>query len=97
MSSEENVTERGIPTTSDVYRTTWIDYDYPSTAVVDAVAEATGRDQMDLERLQAYVDGDALDALLTEGTASDVSVTFTYGDVEVRVTARGDVDVRRYH
>jgi len=93
MSSDENLMDRTATAGPVVRRTTWTDYEYPSTAVVEAVADTTGRDQRDLEKLQTYVDGDALDALLTGPGDGRLEVTFRYGDVDVHVRASGDLEV----
>ncbi|UIP01520.1 hypothetical protein Hbl1158_15400 (plasmid) [Halobaculum sp. CBA1158] len=79
-----------------VHRTDWTDFESPSTAVVVAVADATGRDQTELDVLNESVDGDALDALVTE-SASSVDVTFEYAGVDVRVSSDGwlELEVER--
>lgn len=61
-------------------------YDSPVTAVAEAVSTATGRDQADLEPLQYTVDADALDRLFEDAGAEELVVSFTYEDVQVRVT-----------
>lgn len=76
-----------------MYRSDWTEYDHPSTAVVEAVVAATGRDHTDLDALADYVDGDALDSLLVNA-ADRVEVSFAYDDVDVRVSATGAIRVR---
>lgn len=67
-----------------------------TTAIVDAVAETTGRDPMEMPPLQEYLDVDALEELVT-GRSNDapgtVQVTFTYGEVSVRADSTGTVEV----
>ena len=75
----------------------WGDGDRPSTAIVDAVAEATGRELRQLPPLFQTVDADALDALLAFGYHErdvPLEVTFTYVGIEVTVTATGSIELR---
>lgn len=72
----------------------WQEYEYPSTAVIELVAEATGRDQTELAPLYDHVDSDALDSLLTGPSEGDLELSFDYDDVFVRVTGSGVVEVR---
>ena len=69
-------------------------YDSPATAVAEAVATATDSEQTDLEPLQYSVDADALDRLFDDASAEDLSVSFSYEGVEVRVD-RQHVEVWR--
>lgn len=64
----------------------------PSTAVVFAVADALGRDELDLPPLGDAVDPDALNALLPTAS-SDVTVTFRYAGFEIDV-GTGAVELR---
>ena len=63
-----------------------------SEAVIQTVAEATGRDPTDLDQLFDVLDPDALDDLFGEWTAedphSDPSVVFSYAGC--RVSVNGD-------
>lgn len=62
----------------------------PSTAVVEAVATAEGRDPGDVpEPLYESVDTDALEAMIA--SMDEGQVTFTYHGYEVAVDADGDV------
>ena len=66
----------------------------PSTAVVEAVADALGCEPFDLSPLQHHVDADALDALVAGGTDDDgdgVRVTFEYEEFEVTVDSDAGV------
>ena len=58
--------------------------EYPSTAVVLAVADELGRDELDLPPLGDVVDPDALDTLLRRAS-SDAIVTFRYAGFEIDV------------
>lgn len=64
-----------------------------STALVEAIAAATDRDQTDLTPLYEYVDVDALDALLDVSTGDPVDVAFTYDGIRVRVSSVGRIEV----
>ena len=68
----------------------------PSTAVVEAVADALGREPFDLSPLQHHVDADALDALVASRTGEDgdgVRVTFEYEEFEVSVDSDGGIEI----
>jgi len=69
------------------------DAESPSTAVVDAVALATGRDPLDLPILEDVLDTDALDVLVTHSAAATTRVSFTYGGVDVVVDSAGGIVV----
>lgn len=65
-----------------------------SHRVVDAVADATGVDPLDLPPLYERVDPDALDALFRDaGGASVASVRFEFSGCEVLVRGSGQVEV----
>lgn len=70
----------------------------PSTAVVNAVAEAVGRDPTELPPLQRTIDADALDEMFGETLGgrprTSGSVTFEYCGCSVVVLADGEVVVR---
>jgi hypothetical protein len=83
----------GFQMTTGTQSREWLEYDYPSTAVVELVAEATGRQQEDLPPLYDHVDSDALDSLLTGASSSRLELSFVYGGVSVRVTGAGAVEV----
>lgn len=69
------------------------DADAPSTAVVEAVALATGRDPLDLPVLEESLDTDALDALVTHSADRTTRVSFTYDGVDVVVDSSGGIVV----
>lgn len=73
-------------------RSEWTEFGSPSTAVVVAVAEATGTDQAELGVLNDYIDGDALDALIAD-SPRPVEVTFEYDGMEVYVSSEGELTV----
>jgi len=77
-------------------RATWDGSTAPSTAVVEAVARATGRDPLEMPCLHDVLDVDALDRMLTADRAralGSVSVSFTYGEAYVWVDSAGTVEV----
>ena len=88
----DNNTTLGATRGALVHRTDWTDYESPSTAVVVAVANATGADQRELAVLNDHIDGDALDALVTD-SPSTVEVSFDYDGVGVTVSADGTIDI----
>lgn len=69
----------------------------PSTAVLDAVAVASGTDPTTFPPLYSCVDSDALDSLLVPGDAtgftSSVEISFSYAGHEVLVRSDGVVVV----
>lgn len=62
----------------------------PSTAVVEAVARATGRDPTTLDPLYEAIDPDALDRLIRSSAdrSGDATVRFSY--LDCRITVRTD-------
>lgn len=65
----------------------------PSGAVIEAVADATGRESLDLPILERVVDTDALDALVTHDSDATTRVSFTYDGVDVVVDSDGGIVV----
>lgn len=95
MCSDENDRRETDDTTAretDTVRHSWSRSDRPSTAIVEAVAAATGRAPTDLPPLEYDVDTDALDAVLT-GTPP-VEVTFPFAGTTVVADGAGDIEVR---
>ena len=70
-------------------RDEWTTAGEPSSAVVRAVADATGTDPMDMQPLYEAVDPDALDRFLTHGPTSDRSLSFRFARCDVTVDAGG--------
>lgn len=66
----------------------------PSMAVVEAVAEVSHSDPMDLEPLYRSVDTDALDSIVTYADGSGVSVSFEVETFDVSVYGDGTIEVR---
>lgn len=64
-----------------------------SETVVAAVAEATGRDPLDLDPLYDVVDPDALDGLFDSRGTQPNSAEITFSMAGCRVVARGDGEV----
>jgi hypothetical protein len=67
--------------------------DEPSIAIVEAIADRTGRDATDLPPLQDTVDVDALNALVRRPGHDDVRITFEYDGLVVTADGDGDVEV----
>lgn len=78
-----------------MHRANWTAAEDPSAVLVELVAAATGRTQTDLEPLQYTVDGDALNAVLESAETSDLTITFTYEDLEVEISSDGFVEVQQ--
>ena len=70
----------------------------PSTAVIETVAAATGREPTSFGPLYESVDPDALDALVTADKVPvgdpSLAVSFTFADQHVTVRASGELIVR---
>lgn len=68
-----------------------------STAVVLAVARASGTDPMELPPLYDHVDPDALDALVAHNTErsaqTNLAITFLFTGYEVTIRADGEIIV----
>jgi|GEM_PF-3061320 len=70
-------------------------FEQPSIAVIEAVVTATNRDPIDLPCLHDFVDPDALDALVSTGSADRrVSVSFDYDGLEVTVDSVDGIELR---
>jgi len=67
----------------------------PSVAVVEAVAEATGRDVATGPRLQDFISTDALNTLLTASrdATETVSVSFDFDGARITIDGTGSVIV----
>jgi hypothetical protein len=61
-------------------------YDDATTAIADAVAEATNSTQTDLKPLQKTIDADALNKLVEGSGANHLAISFSYEGVNVSVT-----------
>lgn len=73
----------------------WTKTGCPSTAFVEAVADATGRDPTDMPPLYEYVDADALNEVVARSTdrPGSITVTITYDDVTGRLGSDGELTV----
>lgn len=69
----------------------WRQFDGPTRAIVEAVADMTERNPMEMPPLQQYADTDALETLLTR--AEGIEINFMYDDVIVNVGADGKLAV----
>ncbi|AHG04020.1 hypothetical protein HALDL1_10725 [Halobacterium sp. DL1] len=95
MPSDKNLSRNSTRSDSDtgIFRSDWTSYGNPSTAVAEAVAEATGKEQTELDPLQHSVDADALDALLTNSDSPRLELSFTHDGVDVRITGAGVIEI----
>lgn len=83
--------ETGLPIHSE-----WHRYEFPGTAIVEAVAATVGRSITDLPPLQEVVAIDALDELLTRKppeASENLTVSFTYAGADVAVSRTGSIEV----
>lgn len=78
--------------TGPLLRTDWEAGSNPSTAIVEATAAATDRDDLEVDVLNAYLDPDALDTLLTSATDA-VTVSFEYDGVVVSIATDGTLEI----
>lgn len=76
---------------TDVVRRTLEEYEAPSVAVVEAVAEATDVDPVNLPPLHDAIDTDALDTLFIDH--ADGVLAFEYADCEIRLAGTTTVTV----
>lgn len=84
----------GTNSTATPYRYEWTAFGRPSRAVVEGVADATGRDPADVPSPDRSVDTETLDALLTSGRDGDgVSVSFRLDGAAVTVDSDGTLEV----
>lgn len=66
----------------------------PTEAIVEAIAEATDQDPLDIDPVQNHIDTDALEKLVTSDTTNgDVTVQFEYEAFTVQVEGSGAVEV----
>ncbi|WP_157972579.1 HalOD1 output domain-containing protein [Saliphagus sp. LR7] len=89
-----------IPEMPDKYMETlqadWTDSGQPDITIVETIAVATNRDPLEMAPLNASIDVDALNALLTRETPDShtpVQVSFTYEETGTQVTVRSDGQV----
>lgn len=75
----------------------WTESDYPSTAIVEAVADAVGTRVEEMPVLYDAVSPDALDALIAPSVplANAVDISFEYAGALVTVANNGTLTVRR--
>lgn len=63
-------------------------------AVTEAVSDASGTPMEELPLLENSIDLDALNAVVTNGSSSDVLVSFTFAGLRVHVHSRDVVYAR---
>jgi len=71
----------------------WGGSDYPSVAVVEAVAAVTNEAVTDLPPLQKAVEADALDDVMQSSAGADISVSFPYAGVSVVLSGDGHIEI----
>lgn len=82
---------------SDEHRFEWSDDTALSIAVIEAVASVSGRDPIDIEPLNRYVDPDALDDIFQRtGAASPANGRISFPLEEYLVVVRGDGEILVY-
>jgi hypothetical protein len=69
----------------------WRQSDGPAAAIIEATAEATNSQSMELPPLQEYADVDSLNALLAN--SGTVEIAFEYDQVTVTIAADGKLVV----
>ena len=99
MTHEESNTvgESNTNPTAVPRRYEWTAFGRPSTAIVESVADATGRDPADVAPPERYVDSETLDALVAsggDGDGADISVSFALDCAEVTLDSDGMLEVR---
>lgn len=88
MSPDTQLNDGASSNQTKIFSLDWSTHGSPGTAVAEAVASATDRDETNLEPLQYTVDADALERLFDDAPAEGLAVSFTYEGVEVHVTRR---------
>lgn len=66
----------------------------PSMAVVEAIADVTHSDPMDLAPLHRSVETDALDSLVSDADDPTLSVSFEVEEFTVTVHGDGTIEIR---
>lgn len=97
-SDSRDSTAQGSAPLRQPFRAVWLDYDQPCTAIVEAVAAATGREHTDLPPLFDSIDTDSLNTIVfgrSGQTDGPIRVTFPYADVDVTIGSDGEIVVRQ--
>jgi len=79
---------------SDAHRFEWSDDAALSIAVIEAVASVSGRDPIEIEPLNRYVDPDALDEIFDRGDAAASAhgrISFPLEEYHVVVHSDGEI------
>ncbi len=98
MAFDTEKTREGAETDTSLesVRGTWDASAPPSTAIVEAVALANGRDPQKMPPLYDCFDVEALDGLLTADRserAGNIAVSFTYDGTYVWVSSDGTIEI----
>lgn len=81
---------------SDAYRFEWPDDTTLSIAVIDAAASVSGRDPVDIEPLNRYIDPDALDDIFERGDDASARGRISFLLEEYLVTVSSDGEILVY-
>ena len=96
MNDDDQVPTATAPSTGpdgSTARYRWDGETAPSVAIVEAVAEATGREPAEMPPLQRTIDMGALESLIAERGESSVRLSFEYVGTRVTVEADGAIEV----
>jgi hypothetical protein len=96
MKEDEEAHTAGTPPTSpdgSTARYRWDGETAPGFAIVEAVAETTGKEPAEMPPLQRTIDMDALESLIAEPAESSVRLSFEYVGVDVTIEANGVIEV----
>jgi hypothetical protein len=72
----------------------WQEVRRPGTVIVEAVAYIHRVDPLDLKPLQAVVDVDSIESILTSQHAAPVTVEFEYADTRVTLSRDGHLAIQ---
>lgn len=79
-----------LDSTKGSLRADWTQSGHPSLTIVELVSEVTNRESDQLPALHEYVDGEALDALVTSaycdsGASASLRLSFVYDGIQVTI------------
>lgn len=98
MNDEDDIstaTTRPMDADGSTDRYQWDGETAPSVAIVEAVAETTGREPAVMPPLQQTIDMDALESLVAGHGKSSVRLSFEYVGVDVTLEPNGVIEVSK--
>lgn len=97
MNDDDDVPTTTSSTGADgsTVRDRWDDETAPSVAIVETVAEVTGKEPAEMPPLQRTIDMDALESLVAERSESSIRLSFEYVGTAVTVESDGTIEVSR--